>query len=230
MAFNPKSWMSQLPSSTPLTALSIPGTHNSPCYFHALPSVRCQAVSIAQQLSNGIRFLDIRVQPSTNPDNDKLILVHGAFPISLNGRKAFRSCVLGPVKEFLKECPSETVILSVKREGTGKGTDESLSEILFRHYVVKEEGLWWADESIPSLGEARGKIVLLRRFKVHDEGVWGIDGEYWAYIFSSMAWNAVSSNDELAITRPMPPPVQSASKTSANSVSRLILTQRYPTP
>lgn len=120
------------------------------------------------------------MQPSTDVDNERLVLVHGAFPIALTGSKDFKSVVLEPVKQFLKSYPGETVMLSVKREGKGKATDEDLSEVLLRHYVADGEGLWWADESIPCLGEARGRIVLLRRFKVKDEALWGIDGEFWA--------------------------------------------------
>jgi 1-phosphatidylinositol phosphodiesterase len=85
------SWMGKLRSDSPLSALSIPGTHNSPTCHTALPSVRCQAKSLREQLDNGVRFLDIRVQPE-NPDDanaDGLILVHSAFPISLTGNLGF---------------------------------------------------------------------------------------------------------------------------------------------
>lgn len=127
-----------------------------------------------------MRFLDVRVQPSADGEDERLVLVHGVFPIALTGSKEFRAVVLEPVKEFLKRNEEETVIVSVKREGRGKATDEDLGEVLLRHYVADGEGLWWADESIPTLGEARGKIVLLRRFRVNDGTLWGIDGEFWA--------------------------------------------------
>ena len=81
--------MASLPPTLPLSALSIPGTHNSHTYYRALPSVRCQTASIKSQLENGIRFLDIRVQPVHASDASKkdLYLVHGAFPVSLTGPK-----------------------------------------------------------------------------------------------------------------------------------------------
>ena len=40
---NLQAWMGYLKDETPLSALSIPGTHNSPTHHKALPSVRCQA-------------------------------------------------------------------------------------------------------------------------------------------------------------------------------------------
>ncbi|KUJ07956.1 phosphatidylinositol phospholipase-like protein C [Mollisia scopiformis] len=181
-----ESWMGQLQNETPLSALSIPGTHNSPTHHTALPSVRCQAVSVKEQLNNGVRFLDIRVQPES-PDNiskDGLILVHSAFPISLTGNKYFRD-ILNTVHSFLDANPSETVIISLKREGIGKATDQHLSKILHQHYVT-DANRWFTDNRIPALGEARNKIVLIRRFAIDDSlkgenggKGWAIDAESW---------------------------------------------------
>ena len=70
-------------------------------------------------------------------------------------------------------------MLSVKREGVGAAPDEVLSEALLRCYVARDRGRWWVEDRIPSVGEARGKIVLLRRFRGHG-GRWGIDAEHWA--------------------------------------------------
>jgi 1-phosphatidylinositol phosphodiesterase len=43
-------WMKEFKDETPLSALSMPGTHNSPTHHKALPSVRCQAVSPREQV------------------------------------------------------------------------------------------------------------------------------------------------------------------------------------
>lgn len=163
------SWMGKLKHESPLSALSIPGTHNSPTHYKALPSVRCQAVSLADQLNNGVRFLDIRVQPE-NPDDanvDSLILVHSAFPISLTGNKYFRD-LLNEVTSFLDRNPSETIIISLKREGVGKATDQQLSKILHNHYIAPDTERWFTENRIPRLGEVRRKIVLVRRFNIDD--------------------------------------------------------------
>ncbi|ORY66297.1 phosphatidylinositol-specific phospholipase C [Pseudomassariella vexata] len=154
------SWMNQLHSDYPLTALSIPGTHNSPTCHVALPSVRCQAVNVREQLDNGVRFFDIRV--SVNIDNSDLSLVHSAFPISLTGNKYFHD-MLKDVYAFLDANKSETLIMSVKREGTGRGTDHHLSKYLKERYC-NDGTKWFTKSYIPKLGEVRGKIVLLRRY------------------------------------------------------------------
>ncbi|EXJ77613.1 1-phosphatidylinositol phosphodiesterase [Capronia epimyces CBS 606.96] len=181
------SWMKELPDHAPLGALSIPGTHNSPTCHNAPPSVRCQAVSPPEQLNNGVRFFDIRVQVPEpfDVESDKLNLVHAAFPIALSGNKPFRG-LYDDMLRFLREHPSETLVVSLKREGTGKGTDEQLSRILKKHYVDRDPRLWFTEPRVPTLAEARGRIVLLRRFVLDDSlrrewagRGWGIDAHVW---------------------------------------------------
>ena len=178
------SWMRELSDAYPLTSLSIPGTHNSPTCHVALPSVRCQAVGVREQLDNGVRFMDIRV--SANSDNDELALVHSAFPISLTGTKYFRD-LLNDVYAFLDANPSEVLLMSIKREGTGKGTDQQLSRYLKDRYLAGEaERRWYTEPRVPSLGESRGRVILVRRFGL-DESLrgeyggagWGVDGSSW---------------------------------------------------
>ncbi|KAF5023301.1 hypothetical protein F66182_4609 [Fusarium sp. NRRL 66182] len=177
-------WMKELHDEWPLPLLSIPGTHNSPTCYTALPSVRCQAVDVAEQLQNGVRFLDIRV--SCSPDNDELALVHSVFPISLTGNKYFKG-MLEDIYKFLDDNPSETIIMSIKREGTGKGSDEQLGKYLKHSYVDKRRSRWWTEPKIPTLGGARGRIVIVRRFNLDGEmnkscwdgRGWGIDAAAW---------------------------------------------------
>lgn len=181
------SWMGKLKDETSLAALSIPGTHNSPTCHRALPSVRCQATSPPEQLENGVRFFDLRVQPENPQDlsKDGLVLVHSVFPISLTGPKYLRG-LLDEVFAFLDRNPSETVIMSIKREGTGDSTDAQLSRILRDHYAG-DVNRWFTAPHIPTLGEARHKIVLIRRFAL-EEGLksewggagWCINAENWA--------------------------------------------------
>lgn len=75
--------------------------------------------------------------------------------------------------------------MSLKREGTGDGTDQQLSRILKDHYTNPQQ--WFTQPRVPTLGEARGRIVLVRRFML-DEPLkkewngkgWGIDAHVWA--------------------------------------------------
>jgi 1-phosphatidylinositol phosphodiesterase len=184
-------WMSKLPDHLPLSHVSIPGTHNSHTYYRALPSVRCQTVDISTQLANGIRFLDIRLQPlhATDLTKKDFVLVHGSFPISLTGPKYF-SPVLQVVYDFLASNPGETVLLSLKREGIGAATDAHLGDLLWEHYLSKDRAKWYVGTGVPCLGDVRGKIVLVRRFKTsvpdfeNEEGMgmgMGLDATQWPH-------------------------------------------------
>ncbi|TGZ77535.1 PLC-like phosphodiesterase, partial [Ascodesmis nigricans] len=170
-------WMSRLPSRLRISSLSIPGTHNSPTHHVALPSVRCQAIDIPTQLRNGIRFLDIRIQP-----DDALNLVHGVFPIAISGNKPLRG-VIDAVYTFLEQHSRETVILSLKREGRDVGVDDkAFSKRIYDEIISKRLDKWHLSPTIPTLGEARGKVILFRRFHPHAADIpLGIDASHWAY-------------------------------------------------
>ena len=179
-------WMSRFKDDTPLPALSIPGTHNSPAYHKALPSVRCQAASVAEQLLRGVRFFDIRLQvrPADIDPRRRLVLVHSAFSVKLVGHNTLHD-LLDDIARFLEVHPSETILMSVKRD-SGKGTDEQLGTLLHDLYA-SDHSKWFTAPRPPYLGEARGKIVLIRRFNLgedlkHEYGGagWGIDASVWA--------------------------------------------------
>ncbi|PWW75694.1 PLC-like phosphodiesterase [Tuber magnatum] len=171
-------WMERLKNEIPLSLISIPGTHNTPTCYTALPSVRCQAVGPKQQLENGIRFFDIRCQvdgPNT------LTLVHGAFPISLTGSKNL-SEVLKDAYSFLDGNPHECIIISLKREGRGGADDAKFAKVLKEGYIDKEASRWHLEDNIPILGQVRGKAILFRRFALPgDIQQFGINAEHWDY-------------------------------------------------
>ena len=117
------SWMNRFKDDTPLAALSIPGTHNSPAHHKALPSIRCQAASTSEQLQNGVRFFDIRVQvhPGDPDPRKRLVLVHSVFSVKLLGHNYLHN-LLDEIFTFLRAHPSETILMSIKRD-SGKGTN-----------------------------------------------------------------------------------------------------------
>ncbi|KAF1965537.1 PLC-like phosphodiesterase [Bimuria novae-zelandiae CBS 107.79] len=178
-------WMQDIADTLPLSAISIPGAHNAHTHYRALPSVRCQVVDVATQLAHGIRFLDIRVQPASATDTSKkdLYLVHGAFPVSLTGTK-YLDPVLDACYKFLAENPSETVLVSLKREGVGSATDAHLAAILEKHYIAPHAEKWFVAERIPYLREVRGKLVLVRRYQLPNAttgSLLGLDATAWQH-------------------------------------------------
>lgn len=172
-AINIKSWMGGIHDDILLSALSIPGTHNSGAHNHALPTVRCQAASVRHQLKHGVRFLDIRLGIGKNK---VLNVMHDKFAVTLHGQKRFRK-VLDQIKAFLDESPSETIIMCIKKSHGTQFSDVDLAGILHQSYI--DDRYWFTEPRIPRLGEARGKMVLIHRFKLSAElnGKW--DGRGW---------------------------------------------------
>ena len=156
-------WMAMLPDDVPLGELSIPGTHDAGTQYVQLGFFsKCQARSIGQQLEDGFRYLDIRLAIS----GDRLDLNHGFCECRTGGTPWSDRLMLEDVLEdcyaFLSAHPTETVIFAVKQEHGGESVAE-FQRVLDR-YIQENAERWYLDSELPSLGEARGRLVLLRRY------------------------------------------------------------------
>lgn len=161
--------MAALPGSLPISALTLPGTHNSAALFEPVPgTAKCQDLPLAAQLEAGVRFLDIRCRHA----GDAFPIHHGP----VHQRQDF-TAVIATCSGFLAAHRSETVILSVQREFTAEGNRLSFEQVFDAH-AARNPGLWWLSDRIPTLDEARGRIVLLRRFKAVSLPK-GIDATRW---------------------------------------------------
>lgn len=184
MAYSNSNWMGEISDQTALSALSIPGTHDSGAMYESVyGTAKTQDLTIAEQLSSGVRYLDIR----TRHFKDAFTIHHGAVYQNQNF-----DGVLNAVISFLNNNPTETVIMSVKEEHTAAENTRSYEET-FNWYINKNPNKWLMTDHIPTLGEARGKIVLLRRFAA-DQLPKGIDATAWKDNTSFTIHNAASLN------------------------------------
>ena len=94
-----------------MSLLYIPGTHDSASYAAKLHQFRrcskCQKWKIYEQLRAGIRYLDMRVRAE-----GEIKMAHGE-EITLNSLQE----EIGQVELFLKENPSEFVIMAFQKDG-----------------------------------------------------------------------------------------------------------------
>lgn len=159
-------WMGNLKGNYTLDRYTIPGTHDSGTKKTGDGAAHTQNFGIYDQLEDGIRFLDIRLDGVTEFDN-KLVVKHGCILCFLNF-----SDVLDDCKKFLATNKKETVIMLVNKSGC------LFSDIAsrFESYLQKDEykDLFYLGDTMPTLDEVRGKIVLFRRFKA-DTSPLGID-------------------------------------------------------
>ncbi|WP_372806103.1 phosphatidylinositol-specific phospholipase C [Pontiella sp.] len=148
-------WMGSVDGAVALSLLSIPGTHNSAALHEPFPgTAKCQLLSLSAQLDAGVRFLDMRCRHM----NDAFALYHG----SVDQHQRFDEA-LSTVYAFLENNPTECVVMGVTGVRGGSNTTRTFEET-FDAYVAKNPDKWRLSATIPTLGEARGKIVLLRRF------------------------------------------------------------------
>lgn len=167
---SPADWMAGLADARGVAELSIPGTHDSGALHEPYPgSAQAQRIAIADQLVAGVRYLDLRCRHY----QDAFYIYHG--PVDQD--QTFDE-VLATMAKFLDEHPGETLIVSVKEEATPQSNTRSF-EATFASYVAQAPDRWYLGDTLPRLGDVRGRLVLLRRFAAGAAPL-GIDGSAWA--------------------------------------------------
>ena len=147
-----KEWMKSVPEDSSLSELSLPGTHDS-CALYGGVYGQCQTMTLSQQLDTGVRFLDIRCRAI----EDRFQIHHGMIDQKITFSEVRDQC-----EAFLKAHPSECILMSVKEEYSAKGNTRSFGETL-TSYLKGHEQFWYTGQSVPSLQQARGKVVLVSR-------------------------------------------------------------------
>jgi len=159
-------WMRPLDGRQSLANLSIPGSHDSGARYnlcHLPDSARCQTLSIADQLDAGVRFLDIRCKLT----HGRLAIYHGCANQHLDF-----SCVAETCRQFLGAHSNECLVVSIQREnGPTDGFAAAVQAILDSH-----PDLWFTNDFVPTLAQARRRLVLLRRYA---GAAVGIDATHW---------------------------------------------------
>jgi len=157
-------WMKSVPDDTPLAAMTIPGTHNSCARFGGFWPVlssftKCQDMTLPEQFAAGIRYVDIRVRPMKGD----LRAVHKDVDQEISFSE-----IVGQAFAFLSAHPSETVIMQVSCEGPA---DMAEFLRLFEQDYRSVANAWYKGNWFPRLGEARGRIILVKRFTSEHPGI-----------------------------------------------------------
>lgn len=163
----PENWMGSLDETKLFSEFTIPGTHET-CSLHGGSITECQNLKLSEQLSAGIRAIDIRCRHF----KDAFPIHHGAVYQELNFTDVLNEC-----KAFLDSHPTECIVMSVKNECTGETgscKDEENTrtfEDTFDWYLEQDNNKDYffylggnLGDTIPQLKDVRKKIVLLRRF------------------------------------------------------------------
>ncbi|KAG8826189.1 hypothetical protein FRB91_007804 [Serendipita sp. 411] len=153
------SWMQSLPDDTSLTSLSIPGTHDSLTWNVtgiAASFTKTQDIPLFKQLDTGVRFIDLRV----GEVNGMVNLFHGSV---LLDETAQLGDIFWGLYRWLDAHSTETVVVSIKVDnGT---TTASLEQTIYDLVTGQDVADYWVQSAaLPTLGAARHKAILLRRF------------------------------------------------------------------
>lgn len=141
-------WMETLDDEKLISDITLPGTHESWALYGGFIA-KCQAWSLENQLKAGIRFFDFRVFPL----GKKLLIMHGPVYQSANLKDALET-----IKTFLSKYKSETVLVRVKPVLFFKSKVP-----LLVGQMAKNDPDSWTDETIPNIGQVRGKIVFVQK-------------------------------------------------------------------
>ncbi|MFI5866883.1 phosphatidylinositol-specific phospholipase C [Streptomyces sp. NPDC051546] len=174
-------WMSGLGDSTALQRMTIPGTHDSGATRGGL-YVACQNTSIADQLGSGIRFLDVRCRVT----GGSFAIHHGAYYQNLMFGDVLAACW-----NFLAAHPSETVLMRLKQEYSEES--DATFRAVYDDYLNNRgwSPLFKVADSLPTLGQVRGKVLLLPDngglpggLRYGDGNVFDIQDDYMAEPFA----------------------------------------------
>ncbi|MGN1194936.1 MAG: phosphatidylinositol-specific phospholipase C domain-containing protein [Acutalibacteraceae bacterium] len=162
-------WMSAIDGEKKITAITIPGTHDSATVNADANAVsRTQSLTIAEQLYAGVRYFDIRLKMSGDTFFSVHSVVYNRKNCGLFTEKLTADDIIADFKAFLENNPQETVLMLLKEEGSNKGTDFYTG--FYNKYIEPDIDSWYIqNDHVPTLDECRGKIVVLRYNSVDDE-------------------------------------------------------------
>lgn len=154
---------------TRLIDLAIVGTHDAAAY-NASPRLRCQDLTLEEQLEVGVRAFDLRLVDRYD-GSGRMDLYHGKESLGLE----FTEDVLPLFTQFLTAHPDEFVILSLRKEDDEHHSPDemeayslSLLRALKRSEVAQ---LLYRGELTPAtkVSEVRGKLLILLRTRIGDD-------------------------------------------------------------
>ena len=165
-------WMAGIPDEALLSSINIPATHDTGTagvVEDLVPSVSitsCQNLYYDEQLNMGARSFDIRANATKDDASAADVkIVHGGELWQCqekNGNDLTLQSILNTSRGFLEKHKSETVILTVKPDaGSTIGLEHAVAE-----FIEKNKDKVYSGGDIPSMKEARGKIIFLRRFNL----------------------------------------------------------------
>ena len=189
-------WMKDIPNDVSLASVNIPGSHDTGTAsvweddWAQFSWTSCQKLYYGEQLNVGVRSLDIRCDAKSDTASPSdVTIVHESSDVQCGNRDdtdLTLKDIFDDTVRFLKKHPTESIVMMVKSDaGSTTGLVHAVSE-----FIKNNQDHVYTGGGVPSMKEARGKIVFIRRYKIEktkydpaDDGVnadWlGIDLSDW---------------------------------------------------
>ena len=139
----------------------MPGTHDSACRYMDFGFIsQTQHLSVTDQLNIGVRYFDFRFKYNKS----KFIANHsicycrknfGFWNEILLADDIVRECI-----DFIREKPTETILFQLKEAESNAGNE--FYNAFYKKYIENCLDCWFLENRVPTMNEARGKIILLR--------------------------------------------------------------------
>lgn len=182
-------WMAAYPDETLLVHMNLPGAHDAATWNYsdttksqlqkvtdlvnnnlsfASDDFRCQDSPLIDMLNAGIRVFDLRY--AFDPTNSTIVFWHSTALLS---ETASLETVLFGFYKWLDDHPSEALFLSFQYEGAqavGNADTAQIQQQLYSTLTSNAARLYIRQtrDKLGSLGDARGRITLLRRFDLDE--------------------------------------------------------------
>jgi hypothetical protein len=162
-------WMKKLADALPLDQIMMPGSHDAgmSTLSHCAPPLvsdgytKTQSGSIGQQLKDGSRYFDIRV----DYDYGTLVTYHRTDGWGCNGQDL--KAVLDQTQAFLTDHPSETAILKFSHIRNYNDHHASDTKLLINNLLNQYSAKMYVNASANinlayvNMGSVRGKMILV---------------------------------------------------------------------
>lgn len=161
----------------------------------ALNFACCQSMPLSKQLESAIRYFDIRVRYLSPEPTVGTIIQQKFDPFGILGKFGVPEVPMNPLGiiadglyiahgpyyfqtlesafdefySFLDRNPTEGILVQIKREGDGDETT-TFGKVLDLIQST-QPSRWRLDQDLPTMGQIRGKIQLLRRCKGNNVGI-----------------------------------------------------------
>ncbi|MCD4771780.1 MAG: hypothetical protein K8R41_00080 [Bacteroidales bacterium] len=155
-------WMKDVDDELYLSEIAIPGSHDSGADKHSTKNISdiekpfaiAQDFGFINQAYLGVRWFDIRLEY----DGGNLNLHHAWYDLS----KQFHD-ILDWSVGYVNTYPTEVIILMVKQEYSS-ASDADFGNAVYEK--IEQHGLqyFYLQNNVPTLGDVRGKVFIVRRF------------------------------------------------------------------